>query len=184
MSAGPAPLDPPEYTLQLMRGRDTSGLPAADATNAAIDTAQQVCHGHFSQCGHSQQIMPSHQCCAQSLSVWCLLMLATRKVVIVPVLFQSLLLLLSCNQQQDLILLKYLQHVQSAVSASLQGLCKRHKQSHYTTLLLPLDIHNLPCQHCCRVYANVLTVLVVPNRCCKSPLIPSLTRPQRRTCCC
>ena len=44
VSAGPTPLDPPEYTLQLMRGRDTSGSPAADATNAAIDTAQQVCH--------------------------------------------------------------------------------------------------------------------------------------------
>ncbi|DBA96080.1 TPA: hypothetical protein ACH3X1_001578 [Trebouxia sp. C0004] len=47
VSAGPAPLDPPEYTLQLMRGRDTSGLPAADATNAAIDTAQQVLQESF-----------------------------------------------------------------------------------------------------------------------------------------
>ncbi len=69
-----------------MRGRDTSGLPAADATNAAIDTAQQVCHGHFSQCGHLKQVMPSQQCCEQSLSVWSLLMLATSKVVTVPVL--------------------------------------------------------------------------------------------------
>lgn len=43
VSAGPTPLDPPDYTLQLMRGRDASGSPAADATNAAIDTAQQVC---------------------------------------------------------------------------------------------------------------------------------------------
>lgn len=48
VSAGPTPLDPPDYTLQLMRGRDTSGSPAADATNAAIDTAQQVCHAHAS----------------------------------------------------------------------------------------------------------------------------------------
>ena len=48
VSAGPTPLDPPDYTLQLMRGRDTSGSPAADATNAAIDTAQQVCHAHRS----------------------------------------------------------------------------------------------------------------------------------------
>ncbi|KAL0036052.1 hypothetical protein WJX79_000012 [Trebouxia sp. C0005] len=47
VSAGPAPLDPPEYTLQLMRGRDTSGLSAADATNAAIDTAQQVLQESF-----------------------------------------------------------------------------------------------------------------------------------------
>ena len=50
-----------------MRGRDTSGLPAADATNAAIDTAQQVYHGHFPQSGHLQQVMPSHQCCLAHL---------------------------------------------------------------------------------------------------------------------
>lgn len=42
VAAGPTPLDTPDYTLQLMRGRDTSRTPIAEATNDAIDTAQQV----------------------------------------------------------------------------------------------------------------------------------------------
>ena len=36
-------LEAADYTLQLMRGRDSSKTPAADATNIAIDIAQQVC---------------------------------------------------------------------------------------------------------------------------------------------
>ncbi len=35
---------------------------------------------------HHLQVMPSHQCCELSLSEWSLLMLATSKVVTVPVL--------------------------------------------------------------------------------------------------
>lgn len=69
-----------------MRGRDTSGLSAADATNAAIDTAQQVCHGRFSQCGHVQQVMPVRQRREHSPPVWSLLMLAKSEVIAVPVI--------------------------------------------------------------------------------------------------
>lgn len=42
VAAGPSLLDTPDYSLQLMRGRDTSGTADAQATNDAIDTAQQV----------------------------------------------------------------------------------------------------------------------------------------------
>ena len=44
VAAGSTLLDTPDYSLQLMRGRDTSGTAAAEATNDAIDTAQQVTH--------------------------------------------------------------------------------------------------------------------------------------------
>lgn len=42
VAAGPALLNTPDYSLQLMRGRDSSGTADAEATNNAIDTAQQV----------------------------------------------------------------------------------------------------------------------------------------------
>ncbi|KAL3153902.1 hypothetical protein ABBQ32_013467 [Trebouxia sp. C0010 RCD-2024] len=47
VAAGPTALDTPDYTLQLMRGRDTSRTPVAEATNDAIDTAQQVLQESF-----------------------------------------------------------------------------------------------------------------------------------------
>ena len=59
VAAGPTALDAADYTLQLMRGRDSSGTPAADATNIAIDIAQQVyMHLHLNRtCTHQ------HGCC-------------------------------------------------------------------------------------------------------------------------
>lgn len=41
-AAGPSLVDTPGYILQVMRGHDTSGTAAAQATNDAIATAQQV----------------------------------------------------------------------------------------------------------------------------------------------